>query len=321
MTRRMKPFVIFPLVLSFSLLASCAWFPEAKEPPYALVKSWGEKGSGPGQFDEPTGIAVAGEEVFVSDARNGRILVFDFDGNYRRQIGQPGEGPGQLGRPMNLEISADRLYVADYWNDRILIYDLSGAFQRGIGERGAGPGQFKEPGGVAVAVNGDLFVADFNNHRVQQLSSEGEFIRQWGVTGETGFLAGKFNYPTDVALDAEGNLYVADGYNDRIQVFGPDGALLRKWGGPFALNLNGSFNGWFATVTSIDIGPGGNVFVADFYNDRIQKFTLQGRFLTAFGVEPTGPVHTAMAVAVADDGHVFVADFDRNRVEKWAPVR
>ena len=59
-----------------------AFVPRAKEPGYVFVAAWGEPGSGPGQFSDPTGIAVAGKEVFVSDARNGRILVFDFDGNF-----------------------------------------------------------------------------------------------------------------------------------------------------------------------------------------------------------------------------------------------
>lgn len=86
-----------------------------------------------------------------------------------------------------------------------------------------------------------------------------------------------------------------------------------------AMNIFGPFNGWFATVTSIAIGPQGNIFVADFYNDRVQKFTSEGTFLTAFGIDPIGPAHTAMAVAVAADGTVFVADFDRHRVEKWLP--
>ena len=77
------------------------------------------------------------------------------------------------------------------------------------------------------------------------------------LAAESGFWAGEFNYPTDVALGPEGTLYVADGFNDRIQVFGADGRFLRKWGGPFAMNISGPFNGWFATVTSV-IAPLGS---------------------------------------------------------------
>lgn len=307
------------LALILLVLGGCAWFPAAAEAPYELVASWGGKGTVPGRFNEPTGIAVADGEVFVSDARNGRIQVFDPDGRFLRQFGQGGQSRARLGRPMNLAIAGGELYVADYWIDRIQVYGLDGGWRRSIGASGSGPGQFNAPGGVAVAANGDLYVADFYNQRIQQLHPDGSFVRQWGVTGETGIGAGHFNYPTDVALDRAGRLYVADGYNDRVQVFAADGTFLRKWGGPFAMNIHGPFPGWFATVTSIAIGPRGNVFLADFYNDRVQKFTTGGRFLTAFGVAPQGAAHTAIAVDVAPDGTVFVADFDRNRVEKWRP--
>ena len=80
-----------------------------QEPPYSLTLTWGEKGSGPGQFDDPTGIAVTDTEVFVSDARNGRIQVFDHQGHFKREFGTPGDGIGELGRPMNLTIHNDKL--------------------------------------------------------------------------------------------------------------------------------------------------------------------------------------------------------------------
>lgn len=295
------------------------WMPSAKEPGYVFVAAWGGPGSAPGQFNDPTGIAVTDTEVFVSDARNARIQVFNLDGRFKRQFGAKGDGPGQLGRPMNLIIEGDELSVADYWNDRIQVFGLDGVPRRVIGRAGSGPGEFNAPGGVAVAPNGDLFVADFYNQRIQHLRADGSFIKQWGNSGEAGVCAGEFNYPTDVALSRDGTLYVADGYNDRIQVFSNSGRFLRKWGGPFAVNIFGPFNGWFATVTGIAVDDRGSVFVADFYNNRIQKFAPDGTFLTAFGERGNGPgqFDHAIAVAVARDGTVFVADYVNNRIQKW----
>lgn len=306
-----------------AMLTLLAWVGGAthwnQEPPYSLVHGWGEKGSGPGQFNDPTGIAVTETEVFVSDARNGRIQVFDHQERFKRAFGTAGDGPGELGRPMNLTIHDERLYVAEYMNDRIQVFSLAGEPIEIIGGPGDGPGQFNAPGGVAVADNGDLFVTDFYNQRVQHLQADGSFVRQWGTTGKTGKGAGEFTYPTDVALAGDGTLYVADGYGNRIQVFGTGGDFLHKWGGPFALGIYGPFKGWFTTATSIAIGPGGNVFVADFYNDRIQKFTAEGDYLTAFGSEPANPGHTGMAVAIGSDGTVWSVNFADNRVEKWQP--
>ena len=87
------------------------------------------------------------------------------------------------------------------------------------------------------------------------------------------------------------------------------------------MNIFGPFNGWFATVTSIAIGPEGNVFVADFYNHRVQKFASDGTFLTSFGSRGSGQgeFEYPMAAAVAADGIVFVADFGNNRIQKWQP--
>lgn len=294
------------------------WFPAPVEPPYHLVKTWGGEGTAPGRFRNPIGIAYGNGRVYVADSLNHRIQVFDPDGRFIRRIAVPDQG-----RPMNIAVRDGKVYVADYWNDDVLIFGADGALERTVGtpgRAGAAPGRFDSPAGVAVGPKGDLYVAGFHNQRVQKLGPDGRFIRQWGHTGEKGYVeAGWFNYPIDVAVAPDGTLYVADGYNDRIQVFGPDGRFLRKWGGPFAANVRGPFNGWFRTPTCVAIGPRGNVFVADEENDRIQKFTPQGRFLTAFGTPHRGPGYTEIAVTVAPDGTVYTVNLIENRVEVWRP--
>jgi len=305
------------------LVGWLAFVPSPTEPPYEFVMAWGKPGGEIGHFSDPIGVAVGADEVFVADSRNSRIQVFDLNGRFRRQFGAPGKEMGQLGRPMNLVIHGGELYVAEYLNDRIQVFGLDGTPRRTIGRKGDGPGEFNSPGGVAVAPDGDLFVADFYNQRVQQLRSNGRFVRQWGTTGRVGFGPGEFNYPTDVALGPDGTLYVADGYNDRIQAFDLDGGLRRKWGGPFAMNIFGPFNGWFATVTRVTVDNSGNVYVADFYNHRVQKFAADGRFLVSLGRKGKGPgeLDHPTAVAVARDGTLFVADFGNNRIQQWRPGR
>jgi DNA-binding beta-propeller fold protein YncE len=290
------------------------WIPSPQEAPYTLVKTWGSKGSSPGQFNEPTGIAAKGNEVFVSDSRNHRIQVFNLDGAALHQF-----GADVLERPMNLAIANDKLYVADFFADQIKVFSLGGQHLHSIGKSGSGKGELDTPGGVVVAANGDLYVAEFGNHRVQKLRPDGSFMHQWGRTGEVGAFGGKLRYPTDVALSQDGKLFIADGYNDRVLAFAPNGELQHKWGGPFAMNVFGPFNGWFSTVTGISVGPSGHVFVADFYNDRVQKFTQTGEFLNSFGIRTTGPTHTAIAATEANDGSVFVADYANHQVQKWWP--
>ena len=87
------------------------------------------------------------------------------------------------------------------------------------------------------------------------------------------------------------------------------------------MNIFGPFRGWFATVTDITVGPTQNLFAADFYNHRIQKFSHDGTFLSAFGQFGDGPgqFRYPIGVAVAGNGDVFVTDFQNNRVQKWRP--
>lgn len=276
-----------------------------REPPYELVQSWGEKGAAQGQFNDPTGIAVTADEVFVADARNSRIQVFDKQGNFKRAFGQD-----KLGRPMNLTIADGHLYVPDYFKDVIHVFTLAGKYRRAIATEDG----LDSPGGVAVRADGTHLVADTYGQRIVHIDTRGKVLKSWSGKG---IRAGEFNYPTDVALAANGGFYVADGYNDRIQQFGPGGEFVRKWGGPFASNIFGPFKGWFATVTSVAIGPAGHVFAADFYNDRVQKFTAEGAFLTAFGTAADGPGHSAIAVAVDAQGDVWTTHFAANRVERW----
>ncbi|HHB76368.1 MAG TPA: 6-bladed beta-propeller, partial [Desulfobulbus sp.] len=157
--------------------------------------------------------------------------------------------------------------------------------------------------------------------RVQLLAADGSFIRQFGRTGSKGITAGLFNYPTDVALLPDRSLVVADAYNDRIQVFASDGRFVRKWGGLLAMNISGSRPGWFKTATGVSVGPKGHVFVADFYNNRIQEFTGSGTFLAVLAGKEGGSGRLKLPTdcAVDDAGNVYVVDFGNNRIVKFSP--
>src|SRR5262249_4034573 len=88
-------------------------------------------------------------------------------------------------------------------------------------------GQFIEPRGVAVDPNGNIFVADTGNNRIQEFNSSGVFLRMWGSAG---FGDGQFAFLQGIAADSSGNVYAADGNTNRIQKFSPTGALITKWG-------------------------------------------------------------------------------------------
>ena len=154
---------------------------------------------------------------------------------------------------------------------------------------------------------GNVYVSDFYNHRIQKFTQEGRFLLQWGRNGRWG---GNFHYPTDVVAGSDDQVYVADAYNQRIQKFTSDGRYVAKWGG-IGFGIPGGWEGWFRLAKAIALDLQGNVYVADAFNRRIQKFTGEGKFLSAWGQDQ---IRYAAGVAVDPQGRVYVSDFFNNRI-------
>jgi sugar lactone lactonase YvrE len=94
---------------------------------------------------------------------------------------------------------------------------IAGGQVYSLGGLGSSAGQFSNPQGMAVDAQGDFYVADRNNNRIQKFNSNGVFITKWGSPGSGD---GQFISPLGVAIDFSGNVYVADSGNNRIQKFG-----------------------------------------------------------------------------------------------------
>ena len=105
------------------------------------------------------------------------------------------------------------------------------------GVAGPGNGQFEGPDGIAVDSSGDVHVTDIENNQVQEFTSSGVYITQWGSYGSDN---GQFSYPAGIAVDSSGNVYVVDYYNDRVQEFTSSGVYITQWGS------YGSDNGQFS---------------------------------------------------------------------------
>ncbi|HEU5062880.1 MAG TPA: DUF6531 domain-containing protein [Solirubrobacterales bacterium] len=177
-------------------------------------------------------------------------------------------------------------------------------FHSAFGSFGAGDSQFNTPTDVAIGPEGDLWVADYANNRVQHLNPAGEYVGQFGSLGSA---AGKLNNPASIAIDAEGNLWVADKGNSRIQKFSPEGALLDGFGSL------GSGNGQFNRPEGIAIDAAGDIWVSDTYNYRIQKFSAEGDFIEVVAPEGLGSIEPT-GIDAGPGGKVWVADWTNNRV-------
>lgn len=138
-------------------------------PEGGLIRRLGERGTGPGQFNYPTGVAVGPDgSVYVSDTLNFRVQVFDATLNPVRQVGSKGDLPGYFAHPKGVAVnSAGQLYVVDSHFESVQIFDARGRLLLTFGEEGNGPGQFWLPAGLHIDAGDRVWVADSYNQRVQ----------------------------------------------------------------------------------------------------------------------------------------------------------
>jgi len=167
------------------------------------------------------------------------------------------------------------IFKFDSGNNRVQVFAGDGSFLMMWGTRGAGDGEFNFHhgagdiiGGIALDAQGNVYVADFGNHRVQKFDSSGNFLRKWGSKGGG---TNQFDGPCDVAVDVQGNVYVSnlvphEETPPRIQKFDSDGNFLARWGSL------GTGDGQFISSCGIVLDSEGNVYVADADNDNVQKF-------------------------------------------------
>jgi len=203
--------------------------------PYLVTQVIGTEGVDDGEFKSPTGIALGKDgALYVADTDSHSIQKFDKDGTFiARWGGDPGSAEGQFYYPRGLAIGPEgEVYVADSGNNRIQKFDADGNSLRAWGKfgfawKGADMGKFDVPWGVATDHEGNLYVSDTSNARVQKFKSDGSPLLKWGRDGS---YDGAFFFPRGVAVDFVGSIYIADESNNRIQKFDARGSFLAKWG-------------------------------------------------------------------------------------------
>ncbi len=289
--------------------------------PYLIVQAIGQEGVEDGEFKAPTGIALDKDgHIYVADTDNHSIQKFDKDGKFlARWGGEPSGQDGQFYYPRGLAIGPEgEVYVSDSGNNRIQKFDAEGNVMRAWGKfgfawRGADMGKFDVPWGVATDREGNLYVSDTSNSRIQKFKSDGTPLLKWGRDGS---FDGAFFFPRGVTVDFVGNIYVADESNNRIQKFDARGSFLAKWG------KEGNGPGQFKAPWGVACDKLGNVYVVDSGNHRIQKFDGNGTFLCQWGNRGVteGQVNFPSGIAVDAEGYVYAVDSGNNRVLKFAPT-
>lgn len=261
----------------------------------ALPEGW--------NFGEAAGVAVDGQQnVYVFHRGPHPLIEFDREGRFLRNLLE-----GMITSAHAVRIDGEQnIWVVDVGGHTVLKVHPSGRILMVLGRKGtpgADEAEFNQPTDVAVAPDGEIYVTDgYGNSRVMRFSGGGKFLGQWGSKG-TG--PGEFDLPHSVVLDREGRVYVADRENNRIQVFTREGKFVAQWtglGSPWGLVMTpeqeilmadgknnriikvardgrrlgsygkpGKLPGEFSLAHGIAVGSGGEVYVAEIANWRVQK--------------------------------------------------
>jgi DNA-binding beta-propeller fold protein YncE len=234
-----------------------------------------------------------------------------------------GDAPiGTFNQPMSVAVSPDGkfVYVADTWNHRIQKFTPDGTPVTMWGTPLYDPTTTDHSGmwgprGLAVNIDGRVFVADTGNKRILVYDADGNFLQQ---VGNEGLSIGQFEEPVGLAFDPRGYLYVNDTWNQRVQVFAPGSD-----GTSFSPLLQWDISGWYGE--SLDNKPyiasdsQGHIFVTDPEGYRVIEFTANGGFVRTWGDFGSEPMNFGLPTGVAIDsnGNIWVCDSANNRLMQF----
>ncbi len=325
---------------------------------------------GTGTFGGPWLIRLDTQgNMYVSDYDGQRIRKVTPDGTIITLAGSGirgyKDGPAlqsQFNYPIGVAVAPDgSVYVGDFSNhcirkitvDRQVI-TFAGSTQPGFIDGPLKEARFNGPMGLDIDKQGNIYVADTGNHAIRKITPEGIVTTLAGGGPLRGVKKGKpglqdgpvsealFRSPSDVVVTEDGTLYVADWDNHRIRKITPEGWVItiagasppNRYGRPIGGYKDGTVSeALFSGPFSVAVDKAGNIFVADWYNDRIRVITPDGFVRTLAGTDGPiprfdrsggyrdGPAHQAlflspMGVAVDEKGNVYVADSDNTLIRK-----
>jgi len=220
---------------------------------------------GANQLSSPAGLAIDDtDRLFVADSAQHAIFIFREDGTLEGAFGE-----GWLHRPAGVALDNENrfLYVCDSAENHVVVFDADTMkYLRVVGapsDQNALPGTFGDPTNAAVDSEGNLYVSDTFNARVQAFDADGQFIRMWGKRGSN---PGNFMRPKGIAVDGDDHIYVVDTEFNNVQVFDNQGRILMFFGD------RGETPGKFMLATGIAIDKDGRVIVTEQWTGRAQIF-------------------------------------------------
>jgi tripartite motif-containing protein 71 len=301
-----------------------------------LLFTFGRQGKGNGQFtDDPRGVSVSqnGSLAFVTDSGGKRIEAFTLASNGTNYTAATfaytvasGIGAAQFVGPRGLTTTADNhLLLSDEWGFGLHEFTFTPAgatlVRNLFGTPPPIPG-VDSPRGLQVAANGQIYIVDYWNQRIEYINANGTGAAAFGFRGNPS-QKGAINFAWSAAIQpGTGDIFVANRESNQVEVFTPTGASVLIFGG------NGTAHGQFHFPQGIAFDPtNGTLLVDDTGNARIERFTLStgdtsatwiatyGKKGAASPTAPAGVLNQPTGIAVAPNGTIWVADTRDNRIQ------
>lgn len=299
---------------------------------YEVDPHWPQK---PADFEWKAmpGIAVdPKDQVWTFTRSNPPVQVYSTDGRLLRAWGQD-----SIKTAHHIKIDRDgSVWIADIGHHVVRKFTPGGELLLTLGtlgEPGIDETHFDQPTDMAIAANGDIFVADgYGNNRVVQFNARGEFVRQWGSLGNR---PDQFSLPHAIAIDSRGKLYVADRNNVRVQVYNQQGTLVDSWQDlivPWGFWVTPEDEIWVCGASPMtwrdDPDYPGAPLSCPPKDQLLMKFNTDGRLLQLWTIpkgvdkhEQPGDVNWIHALALDSAGNIYVGDIIGERAQKFVVHR
>ena len=348
------------VVASTSNIQTVAGTPGAGTPGPNPTGNCGFNGNGiaasTAQLNGPSAIGFDSlGNLYVADQGNYCVREIALNGQIADVAGTctvPGAGgdggaatSAHLQRPVRLFVTGGNIYISDIADNRVrevvaatgFIETVAGTGTAGFtGDGGlAVDAELNEPSGVWVDGPGNIFLTDVLNNRVREVTAANGVIQTIAGNGTSNGDAGPattalFNDPTGVAVDSSGNLFIADGNNNRIREVTAANGTIQTIAGTGAAGFSGdkgpASSATFNNITAVFVDTHGNIFIGDYYNDRVREIsngivqTVAGNGTYGFSGD-NGPATIAeiggpTGLFVDASGNIFIADFNNNRIRE-----
>jgi phospholipase C len=183
----------------------------------ALLTSFGGKGSGKGELDNPDAVAVSGGTVYIADSGNGRIEEFTTSGTYAGSISVPAPTGVAVAPSGDIWVAS----TSDTYGNGVYEYSRSGTRLLALAATQSGYGSFGDTGGIAIGADGNVYVAQPDYGLVSVLTKGGSFVTEFGLRSSSSAAGENLQFPQAVAVTSNGHVWVADSGASRLAEFGP----------------------------------------------------------------------------------------------------